>query len=43
MVEFETSNKGYVRHGFLPELKNARNTFDIEKFWFQIHQNLKNK
>jgi hypothetical protein len=35
MVEFETSNKGYVRHGFLPELKNARNLFDIESLGFK--------
>jgi hypothetical protein len=30
MVEYETNNKIYVRHGFLFELKNARNFFDIE-------------
>ncbi len=38
MIEFEISNKGYVRHEFLPELKNAHNIVDIEKFGFQIHQ-----
>jgi hypothetical protein len=34
MVEFETSNKGNVRHGFLPELKIALNLSNIEKFGF---------
>jgi hypothetical protein len=38
MVEFKTNNKGYVRRGFLPQLKNAHSTFDIEKFGFQIQQ-----
>jgi hypothetical protein len=38
MVGFESNNKGYVRHGFLLELKNTRSFFDIEKFGFQIHQ-----